>query len=86
MALPPLELFSLKKRSPCCRAASSSFQATGRGVARRPPEAYPAALSWLASLVDQEGGEPVLRDPAQAARMREKADVAQLVEQLIRNQ
>ncbi len=25
MALPPLELFSLKKRPPCCRAASSSF-------------------------------------------------------------
>ena len=25
MALPPLELFSLKKRPPCCRVASSSF-------------------------------------------------------------
>src|SRR5258708_26021493 len=26
MALPPLELFSLKKRPPCCRAASSLFR------------------------------------------------------------
>src|SRR5712675_1664247 len=26
MALPPLELFSLKKRPPCCRVASSLFR------------------------------------------------------------
>src|ERR1700722_13976080 len=26
MALPPLELFSLKKRPPCCRVASSCFR------------------------------------------------------------
>src|SRR6266702_5645422 len=26
MALPPLELFSLKKRPPCCRVASSRFR------------------------------------------------------------
>jgi hypothetical protein len=26
MALPPLELFSLKKRPPCCRVVSSLFQ------------------------------------------------------------
>ena len=26
MALPPLELFSLEERPPCCRAASPSFE------------------------------------------------------------
>src|SRR5271168_112605 len=40
MALPPLELFSLKKRPPCCRVASSRFriQLLGDVGAPRLPE------------------------------------------------
>ncbi len=65
MALPPLELFSLARRLPCCRVAFS-FLLTG------------------SKLFISQG----LRDLQEAARMisGECADVAQLVEQLIRNQ
>ena len=41
MALPPLELFSLKKKPPCCRVASSLFwiQLLGDAGARKFPDA-----------------------------------------------
>jgi hypothetical protein len=61
MALPPLELFSLKKRPPCCRVAFS-FLPGALLYARQAPNYNPKR------------------------RVFSSADVAQLVEQLIRNQ
>jgi hypothetical protein len=64
MALPPLELFSLKKRLPCCRVAFSFPEAGNRTdlYASREPRYNPTR------------------------HRSSRADVAQLVEQLIRNQ
>ena len=66
MALPPLELFSLEKRPPCCRVAFSFSPGP------------PFAPVFTA-------GESVDTIP-QGTCKRGRADVAQLVEQLIRNQ
>ena len=65
MALPPLELFSLARRPPCCRVA----------------------FSFLCRLQISHSMES-LQHLREAARipMWHYADVAQLVEQLIRNQ
>ncbi len=66
MALPPLELFSLARRLPCCRVAFSFF---------------------LRPLLYRGEGD-LCSTRSKAARMLSvaQADVAQLVEQLIRNQ
>ncbi len=75
MALPPLELFSLKRKPPCCRAAFSSlesalFPALRGGVADR------ERVGWVR-----------FTQPRHAVTISTgDADVAQLVEQLIRNQ
>ena len=64
MALPPLELFSLKKRLPCCRVAFS----------------FPEAGNWTDLYASREPRYNPTRHRSS------RADVAQLVEQLIRNQ
>src|SRR3984957_14821697 len=66
MALPPLELFSLEKRPPCCRVAFSF-----------PRDAIPRPIFTRSRTLD------TIR---QGTCKRGRADVAQLVEQLIRNQ
>ena len=66
MALPPLELFSLEKRPPCCRVAFSfsSARSSPDLLYARPERRY---------------------NPTRYVQTG-RADVAQLVEQLIRNQ
>jgi hypothetical protein len=66
MALPPLELFSLEKRPPCCRVAFSF-----------PLDNIPRLIFTRDRTLD------TIR---QGTCKRGRADVAQLVEQLIRNQ
>ena len=65
MALPPLELFSLEKRPPCCRVAFS----------------FPAARRLTCLYARRERRY----NPTRYV-LTGRADVAQLVEQLIRNQ
>ncbi len=79
MALPPLELFSLMKRSPCCRAASSCLRRDSKGRALRGGE-LPGRLDEAQSVI---ASFPALQA---GACFPHQADVAQLVEQLIRNQ
>jgi hypothetical protein len=73
MALPPLELFSLKKRLPCCRVAFSFFRAASAGLPR----------SAVAPVLYASRGR---RYNPKRYVLQRRADVAQLVEQLIRNQ
>ena len=67
MALPPLELFSLEKRPPCCRVAFS-FSPAYRFQ-------HPRLYAWRERRYN----------PTRYVQQG-RADVAQLVEQLIRNQ
>jgi hypothetical protein len=69
MALPPLELFSLRKEPPGNQAALFIFGHGGSALARRFRKLFALRIRAL----------PV-KSP------KESADVAQLVEQLIRNQ
>jgi len=70
MALPPLELFSLKKRLPCCRVASSLFriQLLGDGERENSPK-------WEASekkiVIEREAGFSA----ADAERYEERYEV-----------
>ena len=101
MALPPLELFSLRKRSPCCRVASSSFPGTTRAGLRISPThaRLGSARSGALQFTEDRGcsrreigilfcqkAEADFADLLDAGRIGIQADVAQLVEQLIRNQ
>ena len=75
MALPPLELFSLRRELPCCRVALSVFEVIfAVGLLANIPPPFPAKPSPLPS------------STATIQSERHPADVAQLVEQLIRNQ
>jgi hypothetical protein len=77
MALPPLELFSLKKRLPCCRAAFSFLPDHSRTTFPRTGPPFFTSRCCLSLLTSIQ---------SQKARAKRRADVAQLVEQLIRNQ
>ena len=66
MALPPLELFSLARRLPCCRVAFSFLLLARKSFKQnRLCSIFGKSLEY---------------------RLEQHADVAQLVEQLIRNQ
>ena len=83
MALPLLELFSLRKRLPRCRVASSSFKG------RLDVVFFGMFVGLCVANVGSCRG--ISASGAAAAGARDgrlfgRADVAQLVEQLIRNQ
>jgi hypothetical protein len=75
MALPPLELFSLRRKPPCCRAAFSFVQFW----------VFQRLISGFLGLLYPLSGR--FTHPESAVTITTgDADVAQLVEQLIRNQ
>jgi hypothetical protein len=97
MVLPPLELFSLRRELPCCRAALSVFCGLFSGLFlirfnyrfRLGPRmaagfAEPGIGGLGAPEHDACGTLPA--DSATVQSEEQVADVAQLVEQLIRNQ